>query len=742
MADESFNDDDLLLFDVIALIKAYEEGMLKNIRQIEPSEEILLSAYQHPLTALQSTIELSLLSAENSMEEIVNSIVLEERKFAQTAEEEEESSQKEEEEDEDFFYSECSFTNDKGEPVEEWWDVQKGVTRKNLDFSKDSKEPVGYEYRKKFTNKYNRKFGGKVTKYLEEKAPTVNIGDKTYKLSIEECLNCMVDINVELTLPSLEFVFNLDKLLRKIDAMLKNMAKAMDPSLIYSSLCSFLLNFGANFACPANLIGINLVLPTLFAKYTIDLAKVRFDWTSLFGSMIKAVLDYLVQAVEAVPKVINPFIDCIINAFKTIMNAIRALVASSEKVTNEAISAVNNVGAAIQKITPNSWFDPVSVDIKQEYDGLLKDMQERLKEEKEDMDEYEREELPEELEEFAEWLKNSTLKSGGLPYAFENIEPLLKEYLKDSDNADLKHYLEYSYKESSSKVKEAVSVLKPEYQKKIDAAQKREKLESEKDFFNFDFVSDTKSITTPWFSKADKPNKRINFDFRPNNGSVIPIIGPIEARDVSVQKSDWNALDYAFAKYGVDIKNEYRQPKDLIDYRAKGWVRKLNESSPFQVIEKYIIGYLLLAKKTINEVVSKVVQTLKALQAFMGDVIESEFKIIGDMQFVAHLIRFIRLIMKLFEEGLSCENVKKNKQLVESMIAENNRNVLIESSSESIVLEGVRLDPEDYIKIKHRVTQNSTIIDLNECSNLNSMIKVKKDNLDSIYEGILNGLQT
>ena len=82
MADEFLNDDNLLLFDVIALIKAYEEGMLKNIREIEPSEEILLVAYQHPLTALQSTIELSLLSAENSMEGIVNSVILEEKKYA------------------------------------------------------------------------------------------------------------------------------------------------------------------------------------------------------------------------------------------------------------------------------------------------------------------------------------------------------------------------------------------------------------------------------------------------------------------------------------------------------------------------------------------------------------------------------------------------------------------------------------------------------------------------------------
>ena len=42
MAD-SYNDDDLLLFDVMALIKAYEEGMFKEIKTTEPSEEVILT---------------------------------------------------------------------------------------------------------------------------------------------------------------------------------------------------------------------------------------------------------------------------------------------------------------------------------------------------------------------------------------------------------------------------------------------------------------------------------------------------------------------------------------------------------------------------------------------------------------------------------------------------------------------------------------------------------------------------
>ena len=118
--------------------------------------------------------------------------------------------------------------------------------------------------------------------------------------------------------------------------------------------------------------------------------------------MIKAVLDFLVQAVESVPKIINPFIDCVINAFKTIMGAIRAIVVSGEKITNETISALNEVGSAIQKVTPDSWFDKPSVDLQQEYDKLSKDLhkqyEEQLKENATLLREFETNSLSKELD--------------------------------------------------------------------------------------------------------------------------------------------------------------------------------------------------------------------------------------------------------------------------------------------------------------------------------------------------------
>ena len=340
MTDRMPNDDDLLLFDVIELIKAYEEGLFARMSDAPP-DEIFLTGYQSPLTGLESTITLSLLAADASMEEIVNSVT-ENRNDTQ-----EDDTPQEEikivDAEVDHFYTECSRTDKDGNPTKETWDPQASVIKKNLDFM--GEEPVEYEYKKRFTNEYSRKFVGKTNQWIEDHAGTVNVGDKKYKLDLENCLNCMLDYNVSLTLPSLEFVFNLTKFLRQIKKLLDDMLKAMDPTLLYDALCKFLLNFGANFMCPSNLIGLSLLLPTLFIKYSLDLAKIRFDWTGLFGGMVKAVLDFIVQAVEVIPKIVNPFLDCVVSAFRAIMGAIRAVVASGEKVTNEAITLANQVGS-------------------------------------------------------------------------------------------------------------------------------------------------------------------------------------------------------------------------------------------------------------------------------------------------------------------------------------------------------------------------------------------------------------
>ena len=734
MSDRAPNDDDdLLLFDVIELIKAYEEGLFGRMKD-NPPDEVILTGYQSPLTAMESTLELSLVSMDSSMEEIVKSLgpKLETKKQSLEVGFVENETKKPEwgGDREDYHYSKCSYTDKDGNATDEFVDVQDGVLTKNLDFLGDA--PLGYDYRKRFTNEYNWKIGAATTKWIEDNAPKLKIGDKTYKLDLENCLDCMIDINVELVLPSIEFVFNINKLLNQIKRLLNEMMQAMDPTLIFNALCRFLANFGANFMCPSNLVGLNLLLPTLFIKYSLDLAKIRFDWTGLFGAMVKSVLDFLVQMAEAFPRVVNPYIDCIINAFRAVMNALRAIVASAEKLTNESINAINQVGYALQKITPSGLFDSYSEDLQQEYDDLKEEIAEKQAAQESILSENSNFNGSEEVNKFVSWL---TIYAPRVRLTTDEIKDLLEWYLTLQGNEQLN--MVFSALNERSILDKESAGLKKSYKDKIERAKAKERIEENKDYFNLDFVGETKSITTPWFSKPPKAQKRMNLDV---DGTGLDYF--LSARDVSPQKSDWNALDYAFAKYGLDIKNEYRQPKDLIDYRSKGWVKALNETDTFQGIEKKIIGNLIFAKKWLNEEVAKVVQTLKALQSFMGEVVESEFKLLGEMQALAHLIRFIRLLWMIFDEDITCENAKKDSEVIASIINQNNQNLVAENGSDSLNYDGRVLEPNDYIKVKSLDNNFVTIVDLTQCSELDAALKVNKTNLDDIYEGILNGLSS
>ena len=141
-----------LLFDVIELIKAYEEGLFGRMRD-NPPDEIILTGYQSPLTAMESTLELSLVSMDSSMEEIVKSLGPKLETKKQSLEvgfvENETETKGWVKSFEDYHYSKCSFTDKDGNPTDEFVDVQDGVLTKNLDFFGDA--PLSYDYRKKFT---------------------------------------------------------------------------------------------------------------------------------------------------------------------------------------------------------------------------------------------------------------------------------------------------------------------------------------------------------------------------------------------------------------------------------------------------------------------------------------------------------------------------------------------------------------------------------------------------------------
>ena len=169
-------------------------------------------------------------------------------------------------------------------------------------------------------------------RYLSSDDGEITIGNLKTNFGIEKCLDCLIDIELEMLTPTLEWIFSLKKLLERLKEVLQLIKNAMDPTTVFGPICAFLNAIKENGLCPRNLPAINLLLPTLFTKYSFDLIKMRFSWTTLLGPIMKGVKG-VVSLLENVPKLTNPFFDCVINAFTNLNRYIKVYLASVDKIT-------------------------------------------------------------------------------------------------------------------------------------------------------------------------------------------------------------------------------------------------------------------------------------------------------------------------------------------------------------------------------------------------------------------------
>ena len=139
---------------------------------------------------------------------------------------------------------------------------------------------------------------------------------------------------------------------------------------------------------------------------------------------------------------------------------------------------------------------------------------------------------------------------------------------------------------------------------------------------------------------------------------------------------------------------------------------------------------------------------LKALNQFMSEAFDGEFKLLGEIQELLHLIRFVNMIIYMVQNGLStCEDIKTptGKNILAKAL-ENQWNykkldgtqypLFSIGSNELVASQGY--NPNDYILVKSTTNDNQyAYLDLNECSKYERHINVNNDAvLDTIYEAM------
>lgn len=784
-----------LLVDIQFLIEAYEAGLNKNIA-VDPVFANVHIGYQLPLTTMEIAVEASVVAANLSF----SKMILESPSIVEKASSGEVKSSEKAFENKEYLYQECSITDIDGKAVENG-DMFVNESRSDYSFEKG----VAYT-KKRYINDFKMKVGYRLTEKIDDtlfgKEGVVSSPWGDLNFGIEKCFDCVVKIDLEFALPALEFTFDFAKQLQRIKNLLKQIDNDLNPTKLLEFICKFSLGFGKNLICPSNLAAINLMLPALFGKYSLDLAKIRLDWSVILGPIIKTVVGAFVPLIENIPRMITPFIDCVINALNATIKYIETILTSAESAYNKIHDGVertvNSVVSSLRKTKSLLQdLDIIDTDLENLEQDYLKVADEILKIEKDrdaNLTEIREKHYKAALKKFVLYIKKKII-SGELEerYSFEGdvtyelVEDVFLEWLSLGDNQE---YLDVILHADPQAFKEYVD-LKAQY---TLALKEKEKLMAKTDsdykellndprhddrYFRLQYVAENKPLSYPGNyseltkrenlfvaktiadgeyesneemksaanaarkvfreangSKPGKTRKKPNYTFGINDQNSYDLNQkkPINSKRKPEDKFDW--YDWLFAKYGLDIENRYLHGGVTLpgkaDFGTKNLIKNIKD-----FLDEYLIKHLLELKNYILKTTNEAILALKNIEKFLGDFVETDIKILGNIQEIMHVIRFIKLIYNLVINGLEgCDKIKENKEVFKSILKEQNKELFYDDD----ILTRKNLSQDDFIALRSKDGIYETIIDLNDCSEAMTHLNVTENSLEGIYDGILNGL--
>ena len=774
------SDISLLLPDIELLIKAYEEGTTRdsfkpssNLNKVAVASKTL---YYEPLSDLEYNLKsrvlgtsthaqtLGVLGGEYLPQEVEDSFINDiERGVAEEYEEFKNAFK-------DERYAENTIVNEEGKDRDrngnkiEFWEYKNldknTLLNENGDINYSSfldRDTEEVKFRRKISNKAEGKAGINITKGLDKyfgwDDGKVKIGEKDFNFGIEKCFNCIIKIDLNYVMPALEFVFDFSKIINDIKTMLQQIDKDLNPLEIYNKLCQFKLAFTDNLICPANLKGLNILLPSLFLKYSFDMIKIRIDPSMILGNIISGVVKGLVSIVENIPKIVIPFADCIINATRSTFGYLREIVKSISSIVNQSLDIANRIAVAMHKTVLNfiDFFGGDLDTLEKEKENLQKELAEiqadylalDFKDLKIEKELLELSEFTERVNRFATYLFSLAPVEPALSYnsaldlfsTWRGVDgkliSILEKYARLSEkdrNVLLKKEEREKLKASQEKIKKIID----QQNERIKSRGNRETLENKmaKNRMSIEAVlegGESIGVVNPskhglqgkYGIKANtKPPHKFGYNSNNNRGAA----------------DNFSFDEWILGKYGVDLNQRYTEYEYEWITKSKEWFKFKPLLDTLSSVEKAIIKPVEEFKKWILELTNGLVLLFKNFDRFLGEHTAMQFKILGEIQELLHLIRLYRLINELWKNGFkNCNEAKTNpnlfKSLIEESIKENNKNNKVEFG-----------DSQDALVIKDKTSDKILEkINLKECSEVIKKIEVKEQNLDTIYEAVKNG---
>lgn len=341
MIDSSQLDDSALAY-INKLIEEYERHLFNHIKSEDDEANVLVATFAN-MTNLETRVDMQL--EVSKFQSQVNSA------NARNGKKPNNEAEDLEVDVEIPDYLECSIVDQNGKAVQDQKyllvDFDKGEYGKQIEGLSNQEGVVAA---RNLTNRVDVKIrNSSVVKRMNDFIGVENGKLKGSNFDIDNCFQCELNNDINTIIPEVNYILDFRNLLEQAKSLMAFIKRELDPTLMISNICMMLKIFKENFLCPANLIGIQSLLPTLFASYSRDLLSLNLDFTILLGNVVKDISNVFIGVVDTLKLTILPYYDCLINVLKSLKGYIITIIESGARITDETIDLVNKTVETVQR---------------------------------------------------------------------------------------------------------------------------------------------------------------------------------------------------------------------------------------------------------------------------------------------------------------------------------------------------------------------------------------------------------
>lgn len=155
----------------------------------------------------------------------------------------------------------------------------------------------------------------------------------------ERCFGCDLRFKFDFQMQPVNLLANLDDLLGQIEGAIDFWDNYSNPYNFLEDFCRLWDMFSETKICIQDWIAILLAIQGLMAKYATMAINVSFDWTVLFGPLLKLILDAVAAMIEQIVQLLTAPIDCAIGVMETIKDLFQEI----EDTMNAAVDFGNSI---------------------------------------------------------------------------------------------------------------------------------------------------------------------------------------------------------------------------------------------------------------------------------------------------------------------------------------------------------------------------------------------------------------